>query len=207
MKEKVTKFLTKKVLFFIALILVIAGIILIAVNKSACSTELNDSEKFAKEYTNVTSDNVFVYRDINEIITILEHGTGVVYLGFPTCPWCQAYVAYLNDAAKTAGVTKIYYYNIYEDRKNNTAAYQKIVSILTGHLQFDSEGKERIYVPSVTFVKTGNIVGYDDETSLDTGGFDKPTDYWTTEKIGKLKERLVNYMNLSEDDICTECNK
>jgi glutaredoxin len=207
MKEKVKNILNRGMLFWIAVILVISGVVILAVNKSNCSTDLSDAEKFAKEYTNVTSDNVFVYRDIDEIITILEHGTGIVYLGFPTCPWCQAYVAYLNDAAKTAGITKIYYYNIYNDRKNNTEAYQKIVSILTGHLQYDSEGKERIYVPSVTAVKNGTIVGYDDETSLDTGGFDKPSDYWTTDKIGNLKERLVKMMEAAEDNICTECNK
>ena len=201
------KLLNKKVLFCLATILVVAGIVLIVLTKSNCGTQLTDAEKFKKEYSNVSSDNVFVYRDVNEIITILEHGTGIVYLGFPECPWCQAYVSYLNDAAKVANVTKIYYYNISNDRKNNTQAYQKIVSILTGHLQFDAEGKERIYVPSVTFVKDGKIVGYDDETSLDTGGFKNPKDYWTTEKIGNLKDKLVKSMKLAEEDICTDCNK
>ena len=74
-----------------------------------------DAQRFAKEYTTMTEDNYFVYRNIDEIIKILEHGTGVVYLGFPECPWCQAYVPMLNEVADIEGLEKIYYYNIYED--------------------------------------------------------------------------------------------
>ena len=61
---------------------------------------LSDASKFKEEYTEVDEDNVFVYRDIDEIINILEKGTGVVYLGFPECKWCQRYVKYLNEVAK-----------------------------------------------------------------------------------------------------------
>ena len=69
-----------------------------------------DSQKFAKEYSTVTEDNYFVYRNAEEIIKILEHGTGVVYLGFPECPWCQAYVPMLNEVSDVEGLEKIYYY-------------------------------------------------------------------------------------------------
>ena len=102
--------------------------------------EISDSERFAKEYTELTTDNYFVYRNSEEIIKILEHGTGVVYLGFPECPWCKAYVPMLNEVADIEGLEKIYYYNILEARKNNTEDYQKMVEILSDYLQYDSEG-------------------------------------------------------------------
>ena len=89
-----------------------------------------DSQKFAKEYSTVTEYNYYVYRNSEEIIKILEHGTGVVYLGFPECPWCQAYVPMLNEVADVEGLEKIYYFNILEDRKNNTKEYQKIANSL-----------------------------------------------------------------------------
>ena len=120
------------------------------------SKPVTDSMKFSEEYNEVAKDNVFVYRNIDEIINILEKGTGIVYLGFPECPWCQRYVKYLNEVAVDMGVEKIYYYNIHEDRKNNTEKYQKIVSILDSYLQNDEEGNKRIYVPSVIAIKKGN---------------------------------------------------
>ena len=88
---------------------------------------LTDTEKFYKEYTLVSSDNVFVYKSAEEIINLMEHGTGVVFLGFPECPWCQYYVRYLNEVAIEVGIDKIYYYNIKKDRDKNTDSYKKMV--------------------------------------------------------------------------------
>lgn len=172
-----------------------------------CSKEETDSEKFAKEYPSVTEYNYFVYRDSKEIIKILENGTGVVYLGFPECPWCQAYVPILNEVADIEGLEKIYYYNILEARKDNTEDYQKMVEILSDYLQYDDEGNKRIYVPAVIFVSKGEIVGFDDETSYDTKGYDKPEDYWTEEEVSDLKKRLTENMIKVLDNRCTECNE
>ena len=83
-----------------------------------------------EEYSKVDDDNLFVYRSIEEIIKILENGTGIVYLGFPECPWCQAYVPYLNEVAAKNEITKIYYYNILNDRKEETEEYKKILELL-----------------------------------------------------------------------------
>lgn len=171
--------------------------------------EEKDAIKFAKEYTEVGEDNVFVYRDMEEIIKLLEHGTGVVYLGFPECPWCQSYVKYLNEVAKEVGVERIYYYNILEDRKNNTEDYQKIVSILKDHLQYDDEGNSRIYVPNVSFHVNGEIIGNDYETSKDTHDLNDPNEYWIEEEVNELKTTLTTYMEkvYTSSNMCTTCNK
>ncbi len=163
-----------------------------------------DNIKFSKEYTSVSKDNIFVYRSKEEIINILEHGTGIVYLGFPECPWCEAYVVLLNEIAKNEGIEKIYYYNIKEDRDDNTKFYQKVVSILNDYLNYDEEGKKRIFVPNITFVKEGKIIFNDNETSLIS---DKvPSEYWTEEKKNLFNEKLRKNINELLDDVCTSCN-
>ena len=164
-----------------------------------------DNIKFSKEYTSVSKDNVFVYRSKDEIINILEHGTGIVYLGYPECPWCMAYVPLLNEIAKNEGLEKIYYYNIREDRKNNTEFYQKVVSILNDYLNYDEEGKKRIFVPNVTFVKEGKIIFNDNETSLISEG--TPSEYWTEEKKTLFNEKFRKNINELLDDVCTSCNE
>lgn len=167
-----------------------------------------DSVRFANEYSNVSGKNPFVYKTGDEIVDILEHGTGVVYLGFPSCPWCQAYVGYLNEAANEVGLDKIYYYNIEQDRKDNTELYQKLVSILSTYLQFDGEGQRRIYVPNITFVVDGKIIGNDLESSKYTAGESDPDAYWTEARVNDLKSRLISYMQTVKDaGGCTEsCN-
>src|SRR5574344_737021 len=199
----------KVVVAIIVAVLVIAAalVAIFALNKKSDEKVISeDAKKFKKEYTQVADDNIFKYKTAEEIIKILDHGTGIVFLGFPECPWCQRYAKYLNEVAKENGASCIYYYNIKEDRKNNTENYQKIVGLLSGNLQYDDEGNERIYVPDVTFVKDGVIVGHDAETSLDTHNLSDPNDYWTDDAVNNLKTRLANYTINVCSKICTYCN-
>lgn len=170
---------------------------------------IKDNVKFSKEYSEVSKNNVFEYKTIDEIIKIMENGTGVVYLGFPECKWCQAYVKYLDEVSKDVGIEKIYYFNILEDRKNNTKEYQKIVAILNEFLQYDNEGNKRIYVPNVSFHINGEVIGVDYETSLDTHNLNDPKEYWTEEEVKDLKEKLTDLMTkvYSKQTSCTDCNK
>jgi len=202
----------KKSIILIAICALLLGLgvgLYFVLDKEEKNPVLTDGQKFSKEYSSVDEDNLFVYRDIDEIITIMEHGTGVVYLGFPECPWCNAYVKYLQEVAKEVGISKIYYYNILQDRTNNTEDYQKIVALLEKELQFDDEGKPRVYVPNVSFHIRGELIGNDSETSLDTKGFDNPEDYWTEDEVKDLKATLKNYMEQvkAKTATCTDCNK
>ena len=171
-------------------------------------TKVTDASKFKEEYSRVSEDNVFVYRTDKEIIDILKHGTGIVYLGFPECPWCQAYVSYLDEVAKETKIEKIYYLNILEIRKNNTREYQEIVSLLDNYLSYDEEGKKRIYVPAIVAVKEGEIIGFDDETSHDTKGYETLEEYWEKEDLAGLKKKLKEMFNKTNTNVCTtDCNK
>lgn len=163
-----------------------------------------DNYKFSVEYTKVPMDNVFVYKTEEEIINFLETGTGIVYLGFPECPWCQSYVVYLNEVAKDSGIEKIYYLNVKDIRTNNTPNYQKIVSLLSDILPDDENGNKKVYVPQVVFVKKGNVVAGDNETSMISDG--TPLEYWTSENIANLKQKLVGYINVAGLTYCTSCN-
>jgi thiol-disulfide isomerase/thioredoxin len=163
-----------------------------------------DNYKFSVEYTKVPMDNVFIYKTEEEIINFLETGTGIVYLGFPECPWCQSYVVYLNEVAKDSGIEKIYYLNVKDIRTNNTPNYQKIVSLLSDILPNDENGNKKVYVPQVVFVKKGNVVAGDNETSMISDG--TPLEYWTSENIANLKQKLVGYINAAGLTYCTSCN-
>ncbi len=197
----------KKTIFAIGIVVVIIAVIIgiFFINFNHQNNENEDAKKFSKEYTQVDKNNVYVYREVDDIINILEKGTGIVYLGFPECQWCQRYTKYLNEVAQDMGLTKIYYYNIREDRANNTENYLRIVKILQDYLQLDEEGHSRIYVPSVIALKKGEIVGFDDETAWDTKGFSTPDEYWNEDEVKELKDKLEVMISNTESNICTEC--
>ena len=197
----------KRIMILVSvIILIMIGVVSLVLFLKKDKKTVSDMEKFSAEYHEVAKNNVFVYRNIDEIINILEKGTGIVYLGFPECKWCQRYTKYLNEVAMDMGISKIYYYNIREDRKLNTENYQKIVSILENYLQNDEEGNKRIYVPSVIALKKGEIVGFDDETAWDTKEFETPDEYWNTDEVNDLKEKLEKMIADTGSNICTECN-
>ena len=193
---------------FIGIIIILLAILCFFIWKYIKPADNKDQDaiRFSEEYTKVPEDNVFDYVSATKIIDTLKNGTGVVYLGFPECAWCQQYVVYLNEVAKENGIDTIYYYNIKDARTNNTESYKKITELLKNYLPTDDEGNERVYVPDVTFVKDGVIVGHDNETSIVTDEDGTPETYWTNEKISSLKSRLSNYINLVKETTCTNCN-
>lgn len=164
-----------------------------------------DAVKFSDEYTTVSEDNLFVYKTSSEIVDILENGTGVVFLGFPECPWCQAYAPYLNDSAKEAGAEEIYYLNIRSIRENNTNDYKKIVELLGDSLLYDEEGKHRVFVPDITIVKDGVVIGHNNETSVVSDEDGTPKEYWTEEKVNTLKTSLIDMIKKVAPTSCTTC--
>lgn len=157
-----------------------------------------DAARFASEY-GISEDNLFVYRNADEIIKILEHGTGIVFLGFPECQWCRAYAPMLNDIAKANRIDKIYYYNISDDRRNNTETYRTLLSLLGDNLLYDEEGNHRIYVPDVSFILNGQILAHDNETSVMKDNR-TPDEYWTPEAKSALTEKLTDYIKLIQTD-------
>lgn len=203
------KFSNKQNSIIVVIVSILCGVLIVLSSFNYKEKVIKDNIKFSKEYNLVSEDNVFVYKNIDEIIKIMENGTGVVYLGFPECPWCQAYVKYLNEVALDVGIDKIYYFNIKEDRENNSDNYKKIVSILDSSLLYDSEGNKRIYVPNVSFHINGKLIGNDLETAFDTKGLSDPSEYWTEEEINELKDNLYLMMSKVYGSLstCTECNK
>lgn len=189
----------------ILVIVIIAGLTYFFLIKKEEVTP--DNVKFAKEYTKISEDNLFKYKTLEEVNKILTKGTGVVYLGFPECPWCQEYVKYIDEVSKSVGLDKVYYSNILGDRKNDTEEYKETVKILSDYLSNDDEGNKRVYVPSVIVVSSGKIVMFDDETAKDTKGYDSPKEYWQSENLTALKTKLTDSFEKVKSNACTDCNK
>ena len=193
----------------IVFILLITLLVLFLVFKKNKINKNIDEEKikFAEEYK-TTKDNVFTYRTINEVNKILKTDTGLIFLGFPKCPWCRGYVPIINEVAKKEGLEKIYYFNIYEDRKNNTEEYQEMVKLLKRFLRNDDEGNERIYAPSLIAVKNGKILEFDDTRYWDNKKYDSAEEFWQSADLKPMKEKITKMINeVNEKSACTaDCN-
>ena len=166
-----------------------------AKKREQSTTALSDAAKFKQHYLQVADDNRFVYVSPSEIKQIFKHGSGLVFLGFKECPWCQKLAPMIDEAAKAEGLTKVYYMDIRQARANNDVTYQMLVEKLKDYLAKDGDGNPRIFVPDVTALHDGKIVGrFLPETSIDDKGL-TPGEYWTTERradaIKQLREIIA----------------
>lgn len=67
-----------------------------------------------KEYleADVDKNNVMKYTSIDKIIDIIKNGTGVIYLGYPECPWSRNAVPALLEVSESTSIDTIYYLNM-----------------------------------------------------------------------------------------------
>lgn len=132
-----------------------------------------------KEYLEVSipKNNKIYYATYQQIMDLLDHGTGVIYFGFPECPWCRNAAPVLLEAADDTPIDYIYYFNALSmrDKKSldengnivveqeGTEEYYQLVealhSVLGPYEGLNDETILRLYFPTVVFVKDGEIVG------------------------------------------------
>ncbi len=165
--------------------------------KKDFSSTITDAERFSKEYTTIDTDNPFVYVNSNRVLNILNNETGIILVGFSSNAWMQEYVRELYPVLKENNITKVYYYDVIEDRTKKTKNFRQIEDLLSKYLKITDMGAEYLFTPALIFVKDGKIINYDDETSLVS--FDmRPDTYWNEDAITSFHNKINTY--LSEAD-------
>ena len=107
-------------------------------------------------------DHIFEYAEEDEIRQLLEDGDGVIYFGFPSCPWCRNAVSPLDEAGKAADLEQINYVNP-STMRDQAGANEYYQLLLTELGEFAPEhpqqpGQRTILVPLVATVVDGDVV-------------------------------------------------
>lgn len=214
------------------------------------NSEFSDALKFKKEYEslngkvsygenkykdlNISKNNPIKYSNSDEIIDVINNGTGIIYLGFPECPWCRTAVPVLLDVAKDNKIDKIYYLNIKDERDSyviedgkltlalnddgkeikGTKGYFRLLDALKDNLSdyiisYEDKtyevGEKRIYAPSVIFVKDGKVLGIQVSTvEGQTDPFKNLTEE-QYEELYSIYEGYANNIYSSTCDINSSC--
>lgn len=167
----------------------------------------------------ISKKNPIVYKTDEEIIDILENGTGVIYFGYSSCPWCRSMIETLLYSAKENNIGRIYYVNIKDIRSNyqikdgkldliqkGSESYYSILKILDKYLNeykvdnLDTNEK-RLYAPTVVGVKKGEIVGFY------TGTLNSQTDPFkalTKDEKKLLQQEYDKIFGATKDSTCNE---
>lgn len=214
---------------------------------TSCTNKQTDALKFKEEYESlngvvgkngqknkslsISKDNPMKYATYDEVLDIIEDGTGIIYLGFPDCPWCRSALPVLLEAASDYNIDTIYYIDMKNERdayevKNGKLVYQKdedgneikgtkgyfkLLKAMDAHLDdyvvTDEDGKEydtgekRIYVPLIIFVNNGKVIGTHTSTVKSQ---ESGYDDLTDEEYDELNGIYADYIKELVDNYCDE---
>ncbi len=158
-------------------------------------------------------------------ISLLESGTGILYFGFPDCPWCRSMLPILLSTLDNMSISKLYYLNVAnirdtlalnekgkpEVKVEGTKGYKRILELLDEELSpyylTNDEGKQvdtkekRLYAPTVAGFKDGKVVAFHEGTvESQKSGYDDLTE----EEKKELSTIFENLINQVYDTNCDE---
>jgi len=233
----------KKILLGIIGIILIAAIVIIVlvVRENNKIEYRKDALRFEEEYEalnnkgndyndkkylelDISKENIIEYATEEEIVEILEDGDGVIYFGFPNCPWCRAMINPLLETAKDNNVKKVYYLNILELRdsyevedkkvlrtKEGSDSYYKILDELSEYLTdysiTDVKGKEyatgvkRLYAPTVVMVKDGEVKAFHEDV---VESLEDPYAGLNEEQDKELRTIFNDMITKYQGNVCTQ---
>lgn len=183
----------KYILIFIFICLVIGIIVYI-----------NISKPFYKLY-DVDKNHVFEKISAKSAVNLIKNETGIIYLGYPDCPWCQDLVPLVNEIAKENLVEKVYYIDDFyymrpdkNDKPKKQNEYNELVKLLGSEiveLKSSENEYDIIRVPVVLFIKNGKIVDYH------KGTYDGHEIKTKKDKNGKTIYYLEDLTNMQKQNI------
>ena len=179
--------------------------------------KINESSGEAYPIVNISVDNTVKYLSPKKAVEMLQKGSGIIYFGYNSCPWCRSLVSILTDAAIDKRET-IYYVDISEIRSsftiengkldknaNGSKEYYNILKELDSYLddyyleddsgnKYDTEEK-RLYAPTLVAVKKGKVKGIHVGTvTSQKSGYDKLSNE-EEEELKKAVEKLIDKKN------------
>ena len=124
--------------------------------------KLPDNQRFKREYEEynydipleIVEDNTVSYIDKENILSVIENKTGIVYFGYPSCPWCRNAVPILVETA-VANQLPIYYFDLTQFTEADDT-YNSLLEIINKHL--GTENQDYIDVPLVLTIQNGTIL-------------------------------------------------
>lgn len=227
MNNDLKKNSVKIILSLIALVIVAIAIILLRPDsmsnrfkleyESLNGQKTDDGRKYMK--VNISNDNKIVYVDYDTVFDVLDD-TGVIYFGFPECPWCRNAAPVLLEAAEESSIEQIYYLNNHDDRdtkvlkdgkviteKEGTSNYNKLLEKLgdkaSVYEELEDESFKRLYYPTVIFVKNGEITDYIEGTvESQEDPYTPLTKDQRQELKDKYKSAISNLLSCERDSKC-----
>ena len=145
-------------------------------------------DKFALEYS-IDENHKFKSSKIHDIFDILDSDSGIIYFANSDEEKSIIYTDIINNIFNKLDVDKINYYNPSTIKNNNTKYYRELLNLVGEYSVLDENNNSSLDIPSLYFVKDGEIIGYMSSNEYSVDSLMKKK----TKK--KLKKEIINNLD------------
>lgn len=187
--------------------------------KTEYESKNNKDNGYGGSYLEISipANNKIEYVDSARVKQVLGNGTGVIYFGFPECPWCRNIVPTLLDVANEYEMDILYLNNKAErdtiklddegklvTEKEGSKDYYEILDLIGEKASvydgLNDDTIKRLYFPTVIFVKDGEIVAFHEGT---VDSQEDASVYLNAVQQKELKTILRGYFDLLKSGRCS----
>lgn len=130
-------------------------------DESSTSCSIEESADMSGYTDFKTNDNSFVQSDMKSVLALFANKqSGIIYFGYPKCPWCVEALPIMDDVAKATN-NQILYVETRDAEQNKTYTEEQkkeLISYVEKFMDKDEEGNYQLYVPFVVVVKDGKAL-------------------------------------------------
>ena len=115
------------------------------------------------DYESYSQNTFYKFKDITvkDLDNKIQNNESmIVYFGFAKCPWCNDVLNILNQYANNYSKDILYVNTrLNPEWKSNLDidGYDLVVKLFEDYLNYDENNIKHLYVPTVVFIKNGNI--------------------------------------------------
>lgn len=120
--------------------------------ESCAQEERNEAKILSKDFEPMSFEEAIAFFE--------DKQSGLLYFGFPNCPWCQEVVPVLHELASQAHVP-VHYIQTRDDegiRLYTDSQRDDIAPYLNDFIRNNAKGEPTLYVPLVLAVEDGQVI-------------------------------------------------
>ena len=149
--------------------------------------EINEAKMLSKDFDPMSFEEAIAFFE--------DKQSGLLYFGFPNCPWCQEVVPILHELASQAHVP-VYYIQTRDEegiRLYTDSQRDDIAPYLNDFIRNNAKGEPTLYVPLVLAIENGQVIkGHQGTIS----GHNAHEEELTSVQKQELQEDLSELVNL-----------
>lgn len=130
----------------------------------------------------------------NKFISLLQNGNSIILIGSKTSDWSKYYAENINKVIEELEISKVYYYDINNDKSQKNSNYYEIKKLLKGSLTTTDGSNSNLLAPSFYILKDGKVAYYNTDT-VAMKNTEEPKNYWNEEQKIAFNNEIKDAIN------------